>query len=247
MYDCRDKHTWLMFGDCLERMKEIPDDSVNFVCVDPPYGMTASKWDSMIDFDLMWRELSRISKINSAIAVFASHPFTTKLIHSNMDEFKYCWYWIKNQATNFFHAKRMPLRRVEEICVFGKHDYFPQKSRGHAPTNSAIGSSPGNVYHGSNTRNYSGGSTTRYPTNVLEFKCVSNYSRLHPNEKPVALMEYLIKTYTTEGDTVLDFAMGSGTTGVACRNLGRKFIGIELDEDYFKIAKDRILSVETCD
>ena len=135
----------------------------------------------------------------------------------------------------------MPIRKVEEICVFYKGYYNYQKSTGHIPTNSAKGCSNGKAYHGSNKRDYEGGSTERYPTNILEFNCVDNYSRVHPSQKPVDLLEYLIKTYTNEGDTVLDFTAGSFSTGVACKNLNRKFIGIEMDEHYFEIGKNRLL------
>jgi site-specific DNA-methyltransferase (adenine-specific) len=136
----------------------------------------------------------------------------------------------------------MPLRKVEEICVFNTNLYNPQKSNGHAPTRKAVGCTNGNAYHGEHKRTYLGGDTTRFPNNYLEFKCVDNYSRLHTSQKPIKLMEYLIKTYTNEGETILDFTMGSGSTGVACKNLKRNFIGIELEEKYFKIAKERIES-----
>jgi len=230
----------LMLGDCLERMKEIESSSVDFICCDLPYGITAPKWDEHIDILELWGQYNRIIAKNGTVALFASQPFTTKVIESNEKEFKYCWYWLKNQGTNFFHAKRMPIRKVEEICIFKKGKYLPQKSSGHMPTNSAKGCSNGKAYHGTNTRDYEGGATTRFPTNVLEFKCVDNYSRLHSSEKPVNLVEYLIRTYTEEGDVVMDNCMGSGTTGVACKNLNRNFIGIEKDEKYFKIAQERI-------
>jgi site-specific DNA-methyltransferase (adenine-specific) len=137
----------------------------------------------------------------------------------------------------------MPIKKVEEICVFNSKIYYPQITDGHVPTNSAKGFSDGNVYYGTNKRSESGGKTTRYPTNILEFKCVDNYHRLHPNEKPVELLEYLIKTYTNENDLILDNCMGSGSTGEACANTNRDFIGIELDENYFNVAKERIESV----
>ena len=230
----------LIKGDCLEIMKDIPDKSIDLILCDLPYGMTAPKWDEHIDIKKMWIEYKRIIKDKGSIVLFASQPFTTKLISSNEKDFKYCWYWNKNQGTNFFHAKRMPIRKVEEICVFKNGKYNPQITDGHIPTNSAKGCSNGKAYHGTNKRDYEGGKTTRYPTNILEFKCVDNYSRVHSSQKPVELLEYLIKTYTNEGDTVLDNAMGSGSTGVACLNTNRNFIGIELDENYFDIAKKRI-------
>ncbi len=230
----------LMQGDCLKKMKDIPKDSIDMVLCDLPYGVTAPKWDSILPMSLLWTEYKRIMNKEGVMVFTATQPFTTMLISSNLSDFKYCWYWIKNQGTNFFHAKRMPIRKVEEVVVFGGKRYFPQITDGHIPTNSAKGCSDGKAYHGTNTRNYEGGKTTRYPVNVLEIKCVDNYSRAHSSEKPVELMDYLIRTYTNEGDTVLDNCMGSGTTGVACVNLNRNFIGIELDPEYFKIAENRI-------
>ena len=232
--------TTLLHGDCLELMKDIPDKSIDAIIADLPYGTTACKWDSILPLDKLWKQYNRIIKKNGTIALFASQPFTTKIISSNEKDFRYCWYWLKNQGTNFFHAKRMPIRKIEEICIFKKGKYYPQITDGHIPTNSAKGCSNGKAYHGTKTRDYEGGKTTRFPTNILEFKCVDNYSRLHSSEKPVDLLEYLIKTYTNEGDLVLDNTMGSGTTGVACVNTNRNFIGMELDEGYFNIATNRI-------
>jgi site-specific DNA-methyltransferase (adenine-specific) len=182
----------------------------------------------------------RVVKKNGSVLLFACQPFTTKLISSNENDFRYCWYWLKNQGTNFFHAKRMPIRKIEEICVFGKGKYNPQITDGHIPTNSAKGCSNGKAYHGTNKRDYEGGKTTRFPVNILEFKCVDNYSRLHSAEKPVDLCEYLIKTYTDEGDLVMDNCAGSGSTGVACINVKRNFIGIEIDLDYCQLANKRM-------
>ena len=233
----------LIHGDCLEKMKDIMDKSIDMILCDLPYGTTACKWDTIIPFEPLWEQYNRVLADNGTIALFGSQPFTTKLIESNEKDFRYCWYWIKNQGTNFFHAKRMPIRKVEEICIFHKGIYNPQITDGHMPTNSAKGCSNGNIYHGDNKRDYEGGKTTRYPTNILEFKCVDNYSRKHPSEKPIELLEYFIKTYTNEGDTVLDNCMGSGSTGVACLNTNRNFIGIELDENYFNIAKERIKNI----
>jgi site-specific DNA-methyltransferase (adenine-specific) len=229
-------------GDCLEIMKNIDDDSIDFICCDLPYGMTAPNWDVHINVVALWSQWNRIIKKGGTIALFASQPFTTKLISSNEKEFRYCWYWIKNQATNFFHAKRMPTRKVEEICIFKKGKYNPQITDGHVPTNSAKGCSDGKAYFGTNKRNYKGGKTTRYPNNVLEFKCVDNYSRLHSSEKPVDLLEYLIKTYTNEGEIVLDNCAGSGSIGVACQNTNRNFILIEKEEEYYNIINKRLKS-----
>ena len=231
-----------MNGDCLERMKEIPDASVDFILTDPPYGTTACKWDSVIPFDSMWQELERIIKPNGAIVLFGSEPFSSTIRISNLKMYKYDWVWIKNISTNFLHAKRQPLRNTENIHVFYKKCgcYYPIKSTGHIPTQSAKGSSNGVLYHGTNVRNYVGGDTTRYPKTTIEFDVVDLKNRLHPTQKPVALLEYLIKTYTQENETVLDFTMGSGSTGVAAKNLNRSFIGIELDSNYFEIAESRI-------
>ena len=231
----------LMHGDCLELMDEVPSGSVDMILTDPPYGTTACKWDSVIPLDKMWEQLTRVIKKNGAIVLFGAEPFSSTLRISNKD-YKYDWIWEKNTGTNFLHAKRMPIRFTENIHVFieGSSWYYPQKTIGHAPTNSGVGRNTGNVYSGNSKVNYKGGDTTRFPKNIIEFKSVNNYKRIHPTEKPVDLMEYLIKTYTNESETVVDFTMGSGTTGVACINTNRKFIGIEKDEGYFKIAEDRI-------
>lgn len=227
--------------DCLVGMKDIPDKSIDMILCDLPYGITAPRWDEKIDMIKLWKEYKRIIKNNSVMALFSSQPFTTKLISSNEKDFRYCWYWIKNQGTNFFHAKRMPIRKIEEICIFNGKIYFPQISEGHIPTNSAKGCSNGEAYFGTNKRNYIGGKTTRYPTNILEFKCVDNYSRLHSAEKPVELLEYLIKTYSVENDVILDNCMGSGTTAIACIRTKRNFIGFEIEKKYFDICNERIL------
>ena len=227
-------------GDCLELMKDIPDKSVDFICIDPPYGMTAPKWDSIVSFDLLWSEFNRIGKKNYITTIFGSQPFTTMVISSNIKNFKYCWYWNKNQGTNFFHAKRMPIRKVEEICIFGGKKYNPQITDGHIPTNSAKGCSNGKAYHGVNTRDYEGGKTTRFPDNILNFKCVDNYSRQHSSQKPLDLVQYLIETYTDENDVVLDCFAGSGTSLVAAKNLNRQFIGIEKEEEYYNICLERL-------
>ena len=235
------KNFELWQGNCLDIMKNIPDKSVDLVLTDPPYGTIACKWDSVIPLEPMWKELKRIIKKNGAIVLFGAEPFSSTLRISNKD-YKYDWIWEKNTGTNFLHAKRMPIRFTENIHVFieGSSWYYPQKTTGHAPTNSGVGRNTGNVYSGKSKVNYKGGDTTRFPKNIIEFKSVNNYKRIHPTEKPVALMEYLIKTYSNEGMTVLDFTMGSGTTGVACGNTNRSFIGIELDENYFNIAKNRV-------
>jgi len=230
----------LYFGNCLELIKNISDKSIDLIFADLPYGQTAQYWDEIIDMKLLWPEYNRIVTNDGIIALFSAQPFTTMLISSNLEQFKYCWYWEKNRGTNFFHAKRMPIRKIEEICIFGGKNYYPQMSNGHIPTNSAKGCSNGNLYHGKNKRDYQGGSTERYPINILKYKCVDNYHRLHPNEKPIDLLEYIIKTYTKENEIVLDNVMGSGSTGIACLNTGRKFIGMENNNKYFEIATKRI-------
>lgn len=237
----------LRHGDCLEIMQEIPEKTIDLILCDLPYGTTACAWDSIIPFDKLWELYWKILKPNKAIVLTSSQPFTTALISSQIKHFKYCWYWKKNFSTNFLHAKRQPLRNFEDVCVFikGKSFYFPQKSEGHPPTQATKGSSIGVLWSGKNVRDYKGGDTTRMPTQFLEFNAVDPRKRSHPTQKPVELMEYLIKTYTNEGDLVLDNCMGSGTTGVACLNIKRNFIGIEKDDTYFNIAKNRILNKET--
>jgi site-specific DNA-methyltransferase (adenine-specific) len=227
-------------GDCLELLKNIPDKSIDFILIDPPYGLTAPKWDSIVSFNSLWKEFNRIGKDDFITGIFGCQPFTTKVISSNIDKFKYCWYWNKNQGTNFFHAKRMPIRKVEEISIFGGKTYNPQITEGHIPTNSAKGCSNGKAYHGKNTRDYEGGKTTRFPDNILNFKCVDNYSRLHSSQKPVELLEYLIKTYSNEGDVILDCFAGSGSTLVSAKNLNRQFFGIEKEKEFYDICLDRL-------
>jgi len=224
----------LMQGDCLELMKAIPDRSVDMVLTDPPYGTTQCKWDSVIPFEPMWEQLKRVTKKNGAIVMTASQPFTSALIMSNVKMFKYCWIWQKSKPTGHLNAKKQPLRTYEDVVVFyGKHcSYNPQGTK---PTDKTVSrTNRGNYGECSKSTRQT---VTNYPRNIVKFSSVDG---VHQTQKPVALMEYLIKTYTNEGETVLDFTMGSGTTGVAAKNLGRSFIGIELDETYFNIAKERI-------
>lgn len=239
---------WLMQGDCLERMKEIPDGSVDMILTDPPYGTTACKWDSIIPLEPMWEQLKRIIKPNGAIVMTASQPFTSKLISSNYEVFKYETIYEKTSAKGFLSANKRPLTAHENILVFGKaKTYNPQKwlipEYLRTKRKACSDKRNGEVYGGgASTRKLDDG--TRHPTSVIGFSNRNgNEKSLHPTQKPVALMEYLIKTYTNENETVLDFTMGSGSTGVACKNLNRKFIGIELDEEYFKIAQDRISAI----
>jgi len=231
----------LMQGDCLERMKEIPDGSVDMILADPPYGTTACKWDSVIPLEPMWEQLKRVIKPNGAIVMTASQPFTTTLISSNLKMFKYCWVWEKTMATGGLLAKKRPMKAHEDIAVFsgGAELYNQQRGEGDAYTRkegSKKDSVTGDKEGGYITDNAKGG---RCPRSVIKI-ANPNRGALHPTQKPLGLMEYMIKTYTNEGDTVLDFTMGSGTTGVAAKNLNREFIGIELDLDYFNIALARI-------
>ena len=228
----------LMQGDCLEKMKEIADKSVDMILCDLPYGTTACKWDIVIPFEPLWEQYNRIIKPNGAIVLFGSEPFSTLLRYSNLKMYKYDWLWKKSQPTNFLNCKKQPLRVVENICVFYKKQctYNPQMVELESQkmvkrTQKTIQTT--NHFESINKSTY----TEEYPRNIL---CYDNERNYHPTQKPVAMLEYLIKTYTNEGDTVLDNCMGSGSTGVACVNTGRNFIGIELDENYFNIAKERI-------
>ena len=232
----------LMLGDCLERMKEIESGSVDMILTDPPYGTTACKWDSVIDLPLMWEQLKRVIKPNGAIALMAQTPFDKVLGCSNLNMLKYEWVWEKTAATGHLNAKKMPMKAHENILIFYSKlpTYNPQKTTGHKPVNSYTKRNGDGECYGSTIEVSGGGAVDRYPRSLQVFKSDKQKNKLHPTQKPVALMEYLIKTYTNEGDTVLDFTMGSGTTGVAAKNFDRKFIGIEMDEGYFDIAKTRI-------
>ena len=242
----------LLQGDCLELMKNIPDKSIDMILCDLPYGITSCKWDSIIPFDKLWEQYNRIIKDNGAIVLTASQPFTSALIMSNPTMFKYNWIWEKHKAGNFVLANYQPLRVHEDICIFGNFrtvytpsknkNYNPQMVKGTPYSRGKINNVKWNgrkVKCGHTHNNKSG---LRYPRSIIKFNKVNGGS-VHPTQKPVELMEYLIKTYTNEGDLVLDNCMGSGTTGVACKNLNRDFIGIELDEGYFKIASERIHDV----
>jgi len=232
----------LMQGDCLERMKEIDSGSVDMILADQPYGTTACKWDSVIDLPLMWEQLKRVIKPNGAIALMAQTPFDKVLGCSNLNMLKYEWVWEKTAATGHLNAKKMPMKAHENILIFYSKlpTYNPQKTTGHKPVNSYTKRNGDGECYGSTIEVSGGGAVDRYPRSLQVFKSDKQKNKLHPTQKPVALMEYLIKTYTNEGDTVLDFTMGSGTTGVAAKNFDRKFIGIEMDEGYFDIAKTRI-------
>lgn len=231
---------------CLSAMKTIKDDSIDMVLCDPPYGTTNCKWDTVIPLDEMWKEINRVIKPNGAIVLTSQSPFDKILACSNIKDFKYEWIWEKTAATGHLNAKKMPMKAHENVLVFYKKlpTYNPQKTKGHKPVNSYSksikdGTADGDVY-GKTKAISGGGSTERYPRSVQVFKSDKQKCSLHSTQKPVALMEYLIKTYTNEKEVVLDFAMGSGTTGIACINSNRRFIGIEKDFDTFKDARNRI-------
>lgn len=229
----------LLHGDCLELMQTIPDKSVDMILCDLPYGTVKCDWDNVVPFAPMWEQYKRVIKDDAAIVLVAQEPFATELRHSALKLYKYDWIWKKPTKTGFLSAKIRPLKNHELICVFGKRKlkYNPQMTEGKAYT--TISKNTGKVY-GNCKEAITKNSGTRYPVSVQEFIGVNNSQRVHPTQKPVALLEYLIKTYTDAGETVLDNCMGSGSTGVACVNTGRKFIGIELNEHYYNVAKERI-------
>lgn len=226
-------------GDCLEIMKNIQDRTVDMVLCDLPFGVTECKWDSIIPFDSLWQEYRRIVKDNGAVVLFGVQPFTTKLIHSNMKEFRYCWYWKKNNVTGGQFAKVQPMRCIEDICVFyrKKPTYNPQGVKKLEKPICISKNEKSNVYKWRGKKRHIQ-TYTNYPKHFLEF--TKDKSQVHPTQKPVALLEYLINTYTNEGETVLDNCMGSGSTGVAAKKAGRGFIGIELEKKYYDIAEERI-------
>ena len=221
-------------GDCLEVMDGLISLGVKFdaIITDPPYGTTACKWDSVIPLDEMWNRLNKLIKPNRAIVLFGSEPFSSSLRMSNIKKYKYDWIWEK-RAVNFLNAKRQPLRNTENIIVFNSKIYNPQGLIYKERINKRSNSTETNNAHGLCNKSY----FTNYPKQILKF---IGERGLHPTQKPVALLEYLIKTYTNEGELILDFTMGSGSTGVAALNTNRRFVGIELDEKYFNIAVDRL-------
>lgn len=236
----------LFNDDCLKVLPTIPDKSIDLILTDPPYGTTDCKWDNVIPFEPMWEELKRIIKDNGCIALFGSEPFSSHLRLSNIKWFKYDWIWNKKLAGNGILAKHQPLKIHEIVSIFSfkKHNYYPLKTKG------LLRKKLPNNLKKSEINNGNGIKKTKetfndlyYPKTIIDFTLANlRKGRLHPTQKPVSLLEYLIKTYTNENDTVLDFTMGSGSTGVACKNTNRDFIGIELDQEYFKIAKQRIES-----
>jgi len=247
----------LIHGECLEKMKSIPEGAVDMVLADPPYGTTQCKWDAVIPFEPMWAGVKRVLKKNGAAVLFGQEPFSSLLRASNLQRFKHDWYWRKSRPSGFTNAKLKPLKDIEVVSVFSEGatangslknmPYFPQGledcdvewKRPQRYTKGDRGVNPTRASHALERKL----EKTGYPRQVLDFANL-NTKVLHPTQKPVALMEYLIKTYTNEGETVLDFTMGSGTTGVACVNTKRNFIGIELDPEYFKIAEARINAME---
>ncbi len=237
----------LLHGDCLDLMKNIPDKSIDMILCDLPYGITECKWDSIIPFGEMWQQLDRIIKENGAVVLFGSEPFSSALRMSNIKNYKYDWVWVKSQSRGFLNAWKQPMRNIETMSVFYKKqcNYFPiltdkpieniRPLSGRSKSNNY-----GSFKHGKNERKCP--IDKSMPHQVIKFNNQQTY--FHPTQKPVDLMEYLIKTYTNKNETVLDFTMGSGTTGVACINTNRNFIGIEKEGKYFDIAKDRITKAQ---
>lgn len=230
--------------DCLEGMKRIPDKSVDMILADLPYGTTRNKWDSIIPLDLLWEQYDRIIKDNGAIVLTAQTPFDKVLGCSNLKLLRYEWIWEKTTSTGFLNAKKMPMKAHENILVFYKKlpKYNPQKTTGHIRKVSSaehkIGSKVTSNYGEHGLTGYD--STERYPRSIQVFPTDKQKTAVHPTQKPVALFEYLVKTYTDEGETVLDNVMGSGTTAVACINTDRNYIGFEMDTNYFNLANERI-------
>ena len=238
-------------GDCLIEMDKIPDGSVDMILTDLPYGTTSCSWDEIIPFEPLWEQYNRVIKDNGAIVLTSTQPFTTKLINSNIDNFSYTWYWKKNTVTGFANAKKQPLRHIEDVVVFYKKPptYNPQGVQRLNKVFKNGGNVGGETLRKDISESANKGSLrtkgneyvqefTNYPKQLLSIN--AEPMTVHPTQKPVELLEYLIKTYTNKGEVVLDSTMGSGSTGVACKRTDRRFIGIELDKDYFKIAKERI-------
>lgn len=238
----------LMFGDCLELMQNIAPGSVDMILCDLPYGTSSNSWDRIIPFQALWNEYRRIIKDKGAIVLFGCEPFSTMLRSSNIKAYKYDWIWDKHSTNGFLNAKKRPLKRYENIMVFsyGTPVYYPQmeirgKPRNKGSYNKRSGDGDG-VY--GKFENITAYNNTYYPTDMISLSNAVHYGKLHPTEKPIALLEYLVRTYTQPGETVLDNCMGSGSTGVACINTGRRFIGIEKTENFFEIAKNRLENAE---
>ena len=232
----------LILGDCLQEMKNIEDKSVDLLLVDLPYGTTQCKWDSIIDLESLWKEYNRVCKKNAAMIFTAAQPFTSALIMSNPKNFKYTWVWEKSKATGYLNAKKMPMRAHEDVCIFYRKPpvYNPQMTKGD-PYNKGKAHRPTDVYGSQKSVLVKNDTGLRYPRTVQYFKTAESEGKvMHPTQKPLALFEYLIKTYSNEGDLVLNSCMGVGTTPVACINTNRGYIGIELDEEYFAKAEKRV-------
>ena len=240
----------LIHGDCLEKMKDIPDKSIDMILCDLPYGTTACKWDVVIPFEPLWEQYKRIIKDRGAIVLFGNQPFTTLLIASHIKGFKYCWQWDKKIPAGMSYARFRPMQQTEDIAVFtsdgGPIEYFPQMIKREKPIKSGGTKKSESAPIAYKDPTFKKTYEEKQPVTLIQFDKIRRGS-LHPTQKPVALLEYLIKTYTLEGETVLDNAMGSGSTGVACVNTGRNFIGIEKDDKYFEIAKNRIESIRSKD
>ena len=232
-------------GDCLQVMDDLIAKGVvvDAIITDPPYGTTACSWDSIIPFEEMWERLNKLIKPNGAIVLFGSEPFSSALRMSNIKNYKYDWKWDKKKPSTGLHAKIMPLKDYEDVIVFNvkKENYNPVMKDATERNDKARVAKNGETFGGKEVLRKHSNNGKSYPRSIIkDFSNANQNNRVHPTQKPIQLMEYLIKTYTNKGETVLDFTMGSGTTGEACKNLNRKFIGIELDENYFQIAKDRI-------
>jgi site-specific DNA-methyltransferase (adenine-specific) len=245
----REENVAIACGDCLEVMKKIPNKSIDMILCDLPYGTTACKWDSVIPFEPLWEQYKRIIKDNGAIVLFGSQPFTSALVMSNPKMFKYEWVWNKHIPRNFINAKIMPMQKHENILVFGKGkiNYYPQMTLRDKPVkvkNYSKGENSAYKLNNDGSDNRERIYTHKYPDTIIEGKWEANKGKVHPTQKPVALFEYLIKTYTNEGDLVLDNCIGSGTTAVACLSLNRHFIGIELSPEYCEIARNRISKIQ---
>lgn len=240
----KEKNYELWQGDCLELMKNIKDESIDMILCDPPYGTTACKWDTIIPFKPMWEQINRVIKPNGAICLFGSEPFSSALRMSNIKNFKYDWIWNKKKGGNPLLSKIQPIKITENISVFGKNkvNYYPIMTERDRPK--SRGKNTGRKSETTNNAWTENKIYTHfYPKNIIEFSNASQKGKVHPTQKPVDLLEYLINTYTKEDETILDFTMGSGSTGVAAMNLHRKFIGIELEPQYFEIAKNRIQDI----
>lgn len=236
----------LMYGDCLERMKELPDACIDFIFTDLPYGTTKQNWDSILDLDQLWVQYDRVLKPNGCVALFAQSPFDKVLACSHFKTYRYEWVIEKTRATGHLNAKKMPMKAHESVLIFYKHRpvYHPQMTMGHKPVNTYTKSTnDGACYGKTTTRRSGGGNTNRYPRDVLKFSWDTQILNLHPNQKPLDLCLYFLRTYTNPGFIVLDSCMGSGSIGVACQQLNLSYIGIEKSLKYYWRSKNRLLGV----